>query len=335
MKILGVCGAQGALIFKLRKYLVANVEPRPLLYDRGDKQWKANFGNIPKIRTLEEIPKFSGRIDLIIGSPSCGHSSKLSYSRKGSLGKPKEDASLNMFLESIAKFKPRGFVMENLPKLLDLVPVNDLSSSFKEYDIIVHAYSVSVFGNSQITRKRLILIGVHKEHPGKLKRVDFNDIFPVRPSLKTCKELQKFIRPELEFKEPPEKHLTMYHPVEIPRRSMTLAEVEKYWTEEYRDEYRWLMPGQKMMAVPGVYKNLWDEFPLTIRPSSRQFAPDGKIMGTEWFRLIMGFPRSYKLFYDKDDALYWLNKARVTYSKGSVFEVGTWLFRVLRKYKAF
>lgn len=86
MNVLGVCGAQGALLFEFKKYLVANVEPRAVFHSKKEEQWKLNFGNIPLIRSLEEVK--ASKIDLILGSPSCGHSSVFSYSRKNPLVNP-------------------------------------------------------------------------------------------------------------------------------------------------------------------------------------------------------------------------------------------------------
>lgn len=121
--ILGVDAAQGALLFPFKESgkIVANVEPRAVFHSKKEEQWKLNFGDIPFVRSLEEVK--NSKIDLILGSPSCGHSSVFSYSRKKSLGKPREDVTLNLYLSSIKKFKPAIFMLENLPKLLDFIPI--------------------------------------------------------------------------------------------------------------------------------------------------------------------------------------------------------------------
>lgn len=41
MNVLGVCGAQGALLFEFKKYLVANVEPRAVFHSK-----KKNNGSL-------------------------------------------------------------------------------------------------------------------------------------------------------------------------------------------------------------------------------------------------------------------------------------------------
>lgn len=160
MNVLGICGAQGALLFEFKEHLIANVEPRAVFHSKKEEQWKLNFGDIPFVRSLEEVK--NSKIDLILGSPSCGHSSVFSYSRKKSLGKPREDVTLNLYLSSIKKFKPAIFMLENLPKLLDFIPIWEWEHNLPDYKLIVHCHSVTVFGNSQQSRKRLVLIGVRK-----------------------------------------------------------------------------------------------------------------------------------------------------------------------------
>ena len=74
----------------------------------------------------------------------------------------------------------------------------------------------------------------------------------------------------------------------------------------------------------GVYRLEYDKPPLTLRPADRQFRPDGYPLGIKDFKNIMGFPDEYKIYMDKDNYLYWLNKARYTIAKGSVYQVGKW-----------
>ena len=90
LRVLGVCGAQGALLHPIKKYLIGNVEPRSVFWTPKNEQWVSNFGDIPLLRSIEDLEeKTSSHIDVILGSPSCGHSSVFSYSRKKTLGKPR------------------------------------------------------------------------------------------------------------------------------------------------------------------------------------------------------------------------------------------------------
>lgn len=95
-----------------------------------------------------------------------------------------------------------------------------------------------------------------------------------------------------------------------------------------------------MSTLPGVYRLEYDKPPLTLRPADRQFRPDGYPLGVEDFKAIMGFPKKFRIYLhenqgtsEKDfkDHHYWLNKARYTIAKGSVYEVGLWFKDCLKK----
>ena len=47
MKILAVNGGNGVIVYPMRKYLIGNVEIRSNFKTPLDRQWKANFGEIP------------------------------------------------------------------------------------------------------------------------------------------------------------------------------------------------------------------------------------------------------------------------------------------------
>lgn len=326
MTVLGICGAQGALLFEFKKHLIANVEPRAVFHSKGEPQWKLNFGDIPFVKTLEEVK--TNKVDIIIGSPSCGHSSVFSYSRKKSLGKPREDATLNLYLSSVLKFNPSIFMLENLPRLLELIPIGEFKGVLPQYHLTVHCHSVSVFGNSQMSRKRLILIGVRKD--SKIDPHIFDHTFRVTKPKNLC-ELKKKVRKELNFRESDDKKLAMYHYEDKTRTTLTVKQVRKLWKTEFKNDYKWPMRTQKMKTLPGVYRNRKKSYPLTVRPSSRQFNPHGRIMGLEEYRVIMGFPKIFRVYFDNDNPTYWLNKGRNTLTKGSVYEVGIWLKMCLKK----
>lgn len=122
----------------------------------------------------------------------------------------------------------------------------------------------------------------------------------------------------------------MYHYADKSKSTLTVKQVKKLWNTEFKDEFKWPMKGTKMKTLPGVYRNRPNAYPLTLRPSNRQFNPNGLPMGIEEYRIIMGFPRNFKIYFDNSNKTYWLNKARNTLSKGSVYEVGIWFKNVLK-----
>ena len=326
--ILGVCAAQGALLFPFlnsKKYeIVGNIEPRGVFHTKEEEQWKLNFGDIPfekKLDSLQKAEPFA-----IVGSPSCGHSSMFSYSRKKTLGEPKSDPTLNLFIQSLMFYKPQVFLMENLPKLLDLIPLTEWKEKLSDYDLIVHTHSVMEFGNSQKSRKRLMLIGVKKN--SRVNKDIFNKVFKVATPL-TTRQIKKLVRKNLNFREDDSKKLAMYHPDDPSKATLTVGQVRKLWKTEFKDEFKWPVRKARMKTLPGVYRK--DTWPLTLRPANRQFNYSGKTIGLEEFRIIMGFPEEFRVYYDETKKNYWLNKGRVTFSKGACYEIGLWFFRCLSR----
>lgn len=333
-KVLGVCGAQGALLLPFKKHLVANIEPRGVFHTKNEEQWKLNFEDIPFFKSLEEFLEKGEDIsriigpDIIIGSPSCGHSSVFSYSRKKSLGKPKEDPTLNLFISSVNYFQPEIFLLENLPKLLEFIPVTEWEHNLENYNIITHCHSVNAFGNTQKSRKRLVLIGIHKR--SKLKVGNFTKLFKINDPNRTTTQLKKEVIKEHNYREEPTKKLAMYHYKDTSKTSLTVEQVRQLWRGEFRDEFKWPMKTHRMKTLPGVYRNRKNAPPLTVRPSNRQFSAHGRVLGLDELRVIMGFPRSFKVYFDSKNPTYWLNKGRNTITKGSVFEVGLWFKKCLK-----
>ena len=122
-RVLGVSAGQGALLFpwKLADHkILGNVEPRAVFHTRKEEQWKANFGKVPFVRDLSKL--FDKKVDVIVSSPDCGASSVMRLSKVKELGKPEKNASLNLVLEAINHFKPKVFLLENLPRLISLLP---------------------------------------------------------------------------------------------------------------------------------------------------------------------------------------------------------------------
>lgn len=325
-KILGVCGAQGALLYPLRRWLIGNIEPRGVFHTPNEEQWRLNFGEVPFVKSLDALK--IDNPDMIVGSPSCGHSSVFSYSRKKTLGKPREDVCLNLFLSCVKKFTPRIFVMENLPKLLDLIPLPEWEANLPGYKFIVHSHSVSAFGNSQTSRKRLLLVGIRADST-KFEKY-FSRIFSGRRERFLTCDISGMIRPELNYRETGDRKLSMYKYWDPNRTTLTVDEVHELWNGKFKQEFKWPMRTQKMKTLPGVYRNRNWAPPLTLRPSNRQFNPEGWPMGLEEFRVIMGFPKRFKVWFDESNPTYWLNKGRNALSKGAVYEIGLWLRSCLR-----
>ena len=329
MNVLGVCAGQGGLLFPFRKRLLGNIEPRGVFHTPGEEQWKANFKDVPfyKGYCLQE---FDEKVDIIISSPDCGASSIMRLSKVKELGKPKDNRSLNLVIEGINYYKPKIFLIENLPRLLSLLPNKYLQETFKDYKLIFHERSVSDYGNSQVSRKRLIIIGVHKK-TGKKYLNAFDEVFQVKTP-KLTRDLL-FVSPYgSNYNTPIEKTLAMYDYRKLPaKKNLTVRKIQLLWNSDFKNEKKWPIKTAKMSTLPGVYRLELDKAPLTLRPADRQFRPDGYPLGILDFKAIMGFPKAYKIFMDEGNYLYWLNKARYTIAKGSVYEISVWFKRCLKK----
>lgn len=329
LKVLGVCAGQGALLFPFRKHLIGNIEIRGVFHTPGEEQWKANFGDIPfhKGFCLQEFDK---KVDIILSSPDCGHSSVMRLSKVKELGNPKDNRSLNLVIAAILEYKPKIFLIENLPRLLSLLSRDFFEKTFKDYKLIFHERSVSDYGNSQVSRKRLIILGVHKK-TGKKYLNAFDEVFQVKTP-KLTRDLL-FVSPYgSNYNIPIEKTLAMYDYRKLPaKKNLTVRKIQLLWNSDFKNEKKWPIKTAKMSTLPGVYRLELDKAPLTLRPADRQFRPDGYPLGILDFKAIMGFPKAYKIFMDEGNYLYWLNKARYTIAKGSVYEISVWFKRCLKK----
>lgn len=328
LRVLGVCAGQGALLFPFRENLLGNIEIRGVFHTPGEEQWKLNFGDIPFYKGFC-LQEFDEKVDIIISSPDCGSSSVMRLSKVKELGNPKDNRSLNLVISSILKYKPKIFLIENLPRLLSLLPKNFFEETFKDYKLIFHERSVSDYGNSQLSRKRLLIIGVHRK-TGKKYLNAFNEVFQVKNPTITRNLLNDYQNP-LNYNIPLDKTLAMYDYRKLPeKKNLTVKKIHKLWVGAFHAEKKWPIKTAKMSTLPGVYRLEEDKSPLTLRPADRQFRPDGYPLGILDFKAIMGFPKPYKIFMDEGNYLYWLNKARYTIAKGAVGEIGIWFKRCIR-----
>lgn len=322
-RVLGICAGNGVCLYPFQRNknfkVIGNIEPRAIFHSKGDKQWNMNFDS-PILRKLEDLPK---RPHIIIGHPDCGHSSQLSFSRAKKLSDPRENKSLNLFLDSIEKYQPRMFLMENLSKILDYISEDDFRQLFSGYEVTIYPkLSVSLFGNSQITRRRLILIGVKKGI-----ETDFG-VFRVNKPKNTGSLLGWLKR----FPIDSEEALSLGHSREEPDEVISIygkcrikvSEITRSWNEERVGEKKWAIPGSKMKSAPGVYRNKGDEYPMTVRKGNREFNPEGLMMSPRERACIQGIPHSFGIYIERVQSKYWVNKGRASVTKCIPYEIGYW-----------
>jgi len=326
-RTLGVCGGNGVILHPFKGHLIANIEPRSKFHTGYEYQWRLNF-DVPLYRELQSRKRI-GEVDVIVGAPDCGHSSVLSYSRKKSLSNPKENESLQIYIKSIHKYKPKIFSLENLPAFLQNYGEDDLRRTFSNYRLVFHCCSVSRFGNSQVSRKRLLIIGVRVDLGRKILK-KFKLPREGRYELKTSGELLRgLIYPNEKLchvRENLDQVITLY-----AGKKLGLTHIKRVWTTALQFSKRWKVVDGNFSNAPGVYKNLAHEYPLTARPANRQFNHMGEMMSARELGRIQGIPDSFNLWYDKGKSQYCINKARVTVAKSTPYEIGIWLYKRINK----
>jgi DNA (cytosine-5)-methyltransferase 1 len=329
--VLGVCGGNGVILYPFLSKsfdLIGNIEPRGVFGTPQNIQWKLNFKDIPFYKSITPLKA----IDVIIGAPDCGHSSILSYSRAKSFSEAKDNKSLSLFIEAVQiAYKPKIFIMENLIALIKNYGEEDLEQAFKDYNLTFINGPVSNYGNSQIHRKRLLLVGIRKDIPKKhlslfkLPTLDFsklktcgeliNDLFSLYPSPKLC-----------HVREDNNTVITIYS-----GKKMKVGHIKKMWMEEHTFDKRLPVANRNFTSAPGVYKNLEDDYPATARKQNRQFNHFGEMMSPRELARIQGLPDEFKLAFEERNAQYWINKGRVTVTKTPPLEMAQYAKRKLIK----
>jgi site-specific DNA-cytosine methylase len=329
-KVLGVCGGNGVILHPFRNNLIRNIEPRSAFKTPNDVQWKLNFEAPLQTRiSPENEGLLSDRITAIIGAPDCGHSSVLSFSRAKKLGNPRENLSLNTFIQSVGDYEPNFFLMENLPKLLSSWG-KDFPKLFPNYRLQYINKSVSAWGNSQVSRVRLVVVGVNRRLAS-----DYDEQFtlPKQPKLKTCKELLKGLRDEdpciCNIRESLSTRICLYY---RKQRNITAAEAQELWLTEFRNEKRWPVNMPRMKNQPGVYRNFAEDHPLTVRKQNRQFNHRGLMLTPREIARIQGVPDDFYLWYEADKHQFCINKARTTCAKTPPYEIGQWFYDILNEF---
>jgi site-specific DNA-cytosine methylase len=328
LRVLGICAGAGVMVHPFKNNLVGNIEPRNDYNTPNDIQWRLNFGDIPLFKGNTVYPDFK-HIDIIIGHPNCGHSSLLAYSRGKKLGNGKSDPTMFTFVESVKYYKPKVFMFENLTALFKSFPENEFNEAFSEYELKKYNVSMAKFGNSQVSRERLVVIGIRKGMKS-IKSSNFKLPAIENISLKTCKELESNLKyPDYDLchvRELDSKVVCM----EKDFKKLNLKDIRYIWNlPENKKRKKWdaTTTGKgRMKNLPGVYRNLANDYPLTARKQNRQFNSSGYIMSPRELARIQGLPDSFNIWFDIYKDQYSINKGRVSVTKCPPYELGKWFY---------
>lgn len=326
IRIWGICAGNGVCLYPFkddRFDIEYNIEPRAVFYDKLNHQWSLNFPNIPQIRTLKEhhklLPSSFKSPHLIIGHPDCGHASILRLSRAKKNISAKDNQSMILFIDSIICFRPEIFLMENLPGLLKTYSKEGFEAIFDKYNLKFHISSVSAYGNSQVSRERLVIVGIRKD----LGTKGFFKLPNLEHLIQTSEKFEH--GPEENPKhghvrEPKAKECNLYY---NGQRKITYALAQSIWNTTYKGKSRWGVGG-KMKNQPGVSRNLDKKYPFTVRKQNRQFGTDGMVLSPREMANIQGLPKSFRMDFPEGNKIYWLNKWRTTVTKSMPIQIAAW-----------
>lgn len=336
LRVMGVMGGNGVILHPFKRYLMGNIEFRSAFKTKSNLQWYLNFQKHPFVDDLMVAKFLFKKPDVIMGAPDCGHSSILTVSSTGKMKNPIENESVRTFFESINEYQPKVWLMENLPAIMNTITMNDFKKNFPNYRFVFHTLSVMEFGNSQKTRKRLVVIGIKRGIEGESDIfMNMNDVYQVNEPRKV-KELISDLKDDnfdlCNIREPEDKQ------VKMGKEKLSFGEIQKKWNKELKGEKYWPLGGKGSTApnIPGVYRLKDTGTPATVRRDPRQFRPDGKPLSPREIARIQGVPDDFKLFLEADHPKgieYALNKARTTVAKGAPYEIGLWFYKQLMKCK--
>ena len=170
--------------------IVGNVEWRKYYHvkdDRGRNTFLENFQGAEFPRSVEQMTeeqfkKFSNP-DLALGHPECGNFSQLSGANKDRKEKLFDPADIPLFVDIIAKFKPRFFVMDDLPRSFMAYPMSKYAEKLPEYDLFPEWISNWGYGNVQKGRNRMFMLGALKKEKWVFKANEFVNPLTVKDVL--------------------------------------------------------------------------------------------------------------------------------------------------------
>lgn len=194
MKAVGITCGIGSMLVGARQAgfsIVGNVEWRKYYHATdpdGRNTFRENFPDADFRENLDhmsqsDIEKFFGA-DLALGHPECGNFSTLSAPNlKMGHDHRMDPADIPLFVDLVAKLKPRFFVMDDLPKSLVPFPMEEYHKRLPDYDLFPEWIHNWGYGNVQKGRKRFFMIGSRKEERWAFRPGEFEHRDTVRDCL--------------------------------------------------------------------------------------------------------------------------------------------------------
>ena len=185
MKAVGITCGIGSMLVGARQAgfkIAGNIEWRKYYHhkdEHGLNTFEANFPGSPFPNKLDELPddeidKLMG-LDLALGHPECGNFSRLSGPNvKAGHDKRTDPSDIPLFVDLVAKLRPRFFVMDDLPGSFAAFPMSEYASRLPDYDLFPEWISNWGYGNPQKGRNRMFMLGSLRDerwafHPGEME----------------------------------------------------------------------------------------------------------------------------------------------------------------------
>lgn len=168
-RAVGITCGVGSMLVGARQAgfsIVGNVEWRKYYHrvdEAGMNTFLRNFDGAFFKETVEDLePAEIERMmnaDIALGHPECGNFSQLGGVNKGREQKLLDPTDIPLFVDLVAKFKPRFFVMDDLPKSFGAFPMSEYAKRLPDYDLFPEWVSNWGYGNVQTFRNRMFMIG--------------------------------------------------------------------------------------------------------------------------------------------------------------------------------
>jgi site-specific DNA-cytosine methylase len=344
--VLGINAGNGVSLWPFKENLVGNMESRAVFHSVGEKQWVSNYGETPMFKTLPLIYNACEKANVIISNPDCGAGSILRLSVAKEYGDHKDNKSLDEFFEAVNHYRPDFFYFENLPGLWKSFQKEDFKAMLSKYRLVIHEAPVSMWGNSQVNRVRLIIIGTRKRIAENFNYEKAFELPDFRDRNKTCFELYGDLDKVTATPYAP-KYLAIGDVRESINEMVTVYSKFKcsindcynYWRANPK-ERRWKVEGRNFTTAPGVYRNRKRDYPATARKANRQFDHNGWMLTPRQLARIQGVTDDFKIYFPADmvemggyhKLNYWINKGRVTVTKTPPMEISTWFKTKIEKF---
>ena len=172
LRALGVTSGIGSMLLGARQAgfeVVGNFEWRKY-YHKKDAEGKNTFTeNFPGAFFTQQYPQDHPEwlekcknIDIIFGHGECGHASALNFSNKNYKTQQEGTSDIPKLVKAVAVIKPKFFALDNLPASCQGMPLSEYHKLLPEYDIFPEWVSNYHYGNVQLNRKRMFMVGALK-----------------------------------------------------------------------------------------------------------------------------------------------------------------------------